>query len=520
MTMLANGVYSLIVSVNSCTAMATTNAVINPLPTPVALSNAPVCEGQSLNFTGSGGVSYNWTGPFFTSNQQNPGILVAGMPNNGAYVLTVTDVNGCINSTNINIVVNALPVVGIAGSTVCANQIITLGATGGTGYAWTGPAGFTSNLQNPTIPNANTGMAGTYNVTVTNANNCVNTNFVNVVVNNLPTPTAANNGPLCLNQVLNLNATGGLTYSWAGPAGYFGGGATPSFTATNTNMSGNYTVTATDNIGCTGTAVTPLIVNPLPNVAIVSQNNKGCVPLCATFTCATSPGASVSWVFGDGASLNGVSTNNCFKSAADYTVIANVTDLNGCFNNNNFVVNAYPVPVADFNFAPLKPIANGEPVVFTDATHNGTIANWNWYFTNTASANTQSNVQNPQFIFAETGTYPVVLVVKTDKGCSDTIIKAVFVGEDYGIFVPSGFSPNGDGLNDVFQPKGFGVTKYEFEVFDRWGEKVFTTNDFSRGWDGTIKGLNVKDDVFAWRIKLTDTFGKSHELTGHVTLIK
>ena len=516
-----SGTYSVNVSSGAgCLSSGTTSVTVNPLPVPVALSNAPVCEGQSINFTGSGGVSYNWTGPSFNSNQQNPGILVAGMPNNGAFVLTVTDANGCINSTAINVVVNALPVVGTIGSTVCANQNITLGANGGTIFSWAGPAGFSSSLQNPIIPNANPGMAGVYNVTVTNANGCINTNFTNVIVNALPAPTASNNGPLCLNQLLTLQANGGLTYAWSGPGGFFASGQSPTVSAQSINMSGNYTVTASDNLGCTGTAVTSIVVNPLPNVAIVATNNNGCVPLCSTFTCATSPGASVNWSFGDGASAGGVSTGNCFKSAADYTVTANVTDANGCNNFNTFQINAYPIPVADFNFAPIKPIVNTDPVTFTDASYGATIATWNWYFTNTAASANQSSLQNPQFYYAESGTYPVVLVVKSNRGCLDTIIKAVFVGEDYGIYVPNAFTPNGDGNNDVFQPKGFGITKYEFDIFDRWGDKLFHTNNFDSAWDGNVNGIGVKNDIYTWRIKLTNVFGKSHELTGHVTLIK
>ncbi len=514
----ASGIYTVIATVGICTGSTTSNVVINPLPIPVALSNAPVCEGQSINFTGSGGISYNWSGPSFNSNAQNPGILVAGLPNNGPFVLTVTDVNGCINSTTIIVVVNPLPVVGISGATVCANTTINLNANGGTTYNWSGPSGFSSNVQNPVIANANPVMAGVYNVTVTNVNGCVNSNFTNVIVNPLPTPTAANSGPLCLNQLLSLSATGGLNYSWSGPGGFFVAGQSPTITANSLNMSGNYTVTVTDNIGCLGTAVTLITINPLPNVAIVTGVSKGCVPLCVTFTCATSPGATVNWSFGDGASAGGISCGNCFKTASNYTVTSNVTDLNGCNNSNTYPVNVYPIPIADFNFAPLRPIENVDEVIFTDASYAATIVSWNWYLTN--NANHQSTFQNPSFTYPEAGTYPVVLVVKSDKGCMDTIIKLIIIGEDYGIYVPNAFTPNGDGLNDIFQPKGFGVTKYEFSVFDRWGEKIFLTNSFDKGWDGTINGLNAKDDVYAWRIKLTNVFGKSHELTGHVTLIK
>ncbi|HRD40557.1 MAG TPA: hypothetical protein PLC65_18145, partial [Bacteroidia bacterium] len=114
----------------------------------------------------------------------------------GTYTLTVTDANGCTNFTTTTAVVNPLPAISISGSTVCANQTINLGATGGTIYNWSGPGGFTSSSQNPSIPNANPAMAGVYSVTVTNANNCTSTSNTVVVVNPIPTPNANNNSPV------------------------------------------------------------------------------------------------------------------------------------------------------------------------------------------------------------------------------------------------------------------------------------------------------------------------------------
>src|SRR6185369_14819161 len=117
--------------------------------------------------------------------------------------------------------------------------------------------------------------------------------------------------------------------------------------------------------------------------------------------------------------------------------------------------------------------------------------------------------------------YAGVLIVTSDHGCKDTVIKSIIIGEDFGVYIPDAFSPNGDGLNDVFQPKGFGITRYELSIFDRWGERIFTTSDMTQGWDGSYpkKGSQeVKQDVYVWHLKITDNSGKAREPTGKVTI--
>jgi gliding motility-associated-like protein len=525
-TAAAAGIYTLVAMVGNCTGTITTNVVINPLPTPVANNNGPVCTGQTVNFTGNGGSSYSWTGPGFTSSTQNPNIINSSSANSGVYVLTVTDANGCINSTTTPLVVNSLPIVTTSGSTICINQTINLGATGGTNYSWTGPAGFTSTSQNPAIPSAQPNMAGVYNVIVTDANNCTNTGNTSVIVNPLPNPTASNNSPVCVGGSFGLVGNGGLTYSWQGPNGFFASTQNPTLQATSASQSGNYTLTVSDNIGCTNTAVTPVTVSALPIGNIVSSANTGCAPLCVTFTVASTTSLqTTSWSYNGSNVTNGNNTEYCFNTSGTFTVNSDFVDVNGCGNSATFTVDIYPIPVADFNHAPIKPIVNIDQfVTFTDASYGATISSWNWYFMNTAQYT--SVEQNPTFAYTEPGTYPVVLVVKSDKGCTDTLIRPLVVGEDFGIYVPNAFTPNGDGLNDIFQPKGFGVVKYQMYVFDRWGEKMFQTNDFDIGWNGTkqskhdVKYGVCEDGVYTWLIDITDVFGKSHELKGHVTLMK
>jgi len=105
-------------------------------------------------------------------------------------------------------------------------------------------------------------------------------------------------------------------------------------------------------------------------------------------------------------------------------------------------------------------------------------------------------------------------------GCSDTIVKTIEVASDFKLFVPNSFSPNGDGVNDVFAPKGRGIKKYALSVYDRWGRIVFESSSFEVGWDGNVSNNSGSNDTFTWKINYTDVNNKVSEITGFVSQIR
>lgn len=517
-----SGIYSLTVNLGTCFATASTSVTVYALPSPSISSNSPVCINMPINFTGSGGVSYAWLGPNFVSNAQNPTIPNSTMGNNGTVTLTVIDANNCTNTVTSVVVVNPQPVVAAFGATVCQNSAVNLVANGGTSYSWTGPGGFTSNVQNPSIPNAQVSASGQYNVIVTDANTCTNTAVANVEVDPQPVANIQTNSPICINNVLMLSGLGGVSYAWTGPNGFFSTAQSPTINANSVAYTGNYSLTVTDAKGCTATIAQQATVNPLPSVSLTSDVTKGCPPLCVNYTCQASPSiATYNWTMGDGSTGINPVESACYNKAGTYTVNVTVTDVNGCTNATSYTVAAYPYPVADFNYDPIKPVENIDEVHFTDATYSASVTAWSWFFNSTAQYT--SSEQNPNFTYTDAGEYAVALVVKSDHGCTDTVVKNVLVGEDFGIYLPNAFTPNGDGLNDTFHAKGFGVSKFEMQVFDRWGEKIFDATDMKDAWDGTytVKGTKtISEGVYTWRAKVTSVYGKTKELTGHVTLIK
>ncbi|MGZ4036754.1 MAG: hypothetical protein ACXVPQ_02930, partial [Bacteroidia bacterium] len=210
--------YSLVISIGTCTAAATTSVTVNALPTPTATNNSPVCAGNPVTLTGLGGLTYVWVGPgSFTSAVQNPVIPNASSATAGNYTLVVVDANTCTNVAVTNVVVNPNPTITVNNPTVCLNQTINLTSNGGATYAWSGPNAYTSASQNPSIANAALNMSGAYTVTVTTAAGCTNTAVSNVNVFPLPNPAIVSNTP-CVGSTLNLGGSGGAAYAWTGPA--------------------------------------------------------------------------------------------------------------------------------------------------------------------------------------------------------------------------------------------------------------------------------------------------------------
>ncbi len=517
-----SGTYT-IVAYNSagCMGTATTNVIINPLPVPVISNNGPLCANQNLNLNASGGIAYAWTGPNgFSSTQQNPNIVSVTTSASGTYSVLVTDGNNCKATATATLMVNALPVVSANGATVCLNSTINLTAGGGTIYSWSGPNNYTSGQQNPVILNATANMAGAYVVTVTDANGCTNANTAQVIVNPSLIVVAGNNGPLCAGSNLNLTCNVSGTVSWTGPNTFSSVQQNPTLTNASASVSGTYSVTAVDASGCSGSATTTIIVNPLPVVSAGPQTTSGCAPLCVNFTSTVSVSGNCSWNFGDGTNSNACTPTHCFNGQGTFNALFTLTDGNGCVGTASATVIVFPVPHADF-YANPQPATILEPLIhFTNASSGANITSYNWSF---GENNSQSTQQNPSHDYTNAGSFPVMLIVTSDHGCKDSIIKIITIDEDAEIFVPNAFTPNSDGTNDIFMPKGEGIHDYKLYIFDRWGNQVFHSDNINFGWDGRYKNMGdeiVQEDVYVWKIEYSSSKSKNKELSGRVSLLK
>lgn len=286
-----SGLYSVYVSVSGCGVSATSSTIVvsHAIPnTPTALSNAPVCVGDSLKLTavvnGAGpNVIYSWLGPnSFNATLQNPVINGVTSSNSGFYSVSVSD-SGCSSASGtVNAIIKIKPAAPVASSNApfCAGGNLVLSATtiSGANYIWTGVSSFNSTAQNPSVNGASSANSGTYIVRAIVDGCYSNPSSTNVLIYDLPeTPSATNNGPKCAGESISLFASTvpGASYSWNGPQSFSSTLKNPVLAGTSVLMSGKYNVIAIVD-GCTSLeGSTDVSINNYPAAPVLSSYPQG-----------------------------------------------------------------------------------------------------------------------------------------------------------------------------------------------------------------------------------------------------
>lgn len=485
----------------------------------VSFTNAPA-SGTLTVSSSCGGTPQVFNAPFASPLAY----ALNGISSNGA-ACTVTAVfsaaAGCTLTQNYTAPASCVPCPVTAGNNgpICEGQTLNLTATNlaGATYSWAGPGGFVSALQNPTIPGATVAMSGTYTVTITTntPSFCSSSSTTNVSINPLPIVTV--NSPNTCNGVgVNLTANGASSYSWAP-----GGQITNTISVPGT--SSTYTVTGTTN-GCSSTAIASVTTFPPPVVNISANVTSGCNPLLVTFTADTvgNAGATYTWSYGDGTTGTNVGYNptHFYNVVGCHTVILTVSFSSGCSTTDSIpcMITVYPQPDANFYMSSNEVDILNPTINFIDASTYSSI--WFWNF----GDSTSSILQNPSHTFPDVGTYPVTLYASNANGCIDSVTYNIIINDILTIYIPNSFSPNGDGVNDVFQIHGYGISPENFEllIFDRWGNKIFATRDINEGWKGSVhnNGNIVQEDVYVYRVNYKDLMNRKKKIIGHVTIVK
>ena len=463
-TNLMSGVYSVYATAAGCSGPAASVTVtINNNPTPSITSSQPnYCVGDVILLFSSSASSYNWSGPNgFSSSVQNPTISPASTFESGLYQVVVTSSASCSGTTNVSITVNSNPVLSAFASNtaVCAGDALVLNSLGGNSYAWLGPNGFNSSIQNPTITPTSILYAGSYSVITTNTlTGCSSDTTVLVAINPLPNFTvASNSASVCTNSTIQLTANGNniTSYNWNGPLSYSATGANQTITNASVNNTGNYSVTVINVNSCQSSSIVTVFVYPLT----VVNANAG---LISNTFCT---GNSI-YLFGTTNALNyNWAGPNSFISSAQNPTITNaqsivagiytltIFDQNNCTNSDtvNISINTTPSLVSSNGGITCL----GENIVLNANYGNNVVVNWFQDIALTTSLALNSNTFSPTFSAFGTFTFYAQGVLN-DCASSVSSVVANYYSVLAGISSPtiSGLAP----LTVQFTNTSIGIT--------------------------------------------------------------
>ncbi len=309
----------------------------------------------------------------------------------------------------------------------------------------------------------------------------------------------------------------------------FGPNANPSSStspnpAVNYNSEGTYMVhlTISEN-GCSATYQDSLTVFPMPEPYFTIPAQTGCVPMEVTFQDSSFAWTNISyeWDFGDGNTSTEASPTHVYQYVGSYDVSLNITTDSGCAITVQYdlpnAIEVNPIPTAGFDVTPRRTSIFTPRVSVTSSATNGAVDVE--YFMGDGQ---RIDDWNFEYLYQDTGYHTITQVVYNQHGCPDTSRIVVRIDPEFTFFAPNAFTPDGDGLNDVFHPQVRGIKTYELRIYDRWGGLVFQTNDQDQAWDGVASGKGGQPviGIYVYQAIIRDANLKDHHIIGSVTLIR
>ena len=487
-----------------------------------------ICDSGLIVFTDSTTsndaiVSYAWDfGDGVTSTLQNPAHFYN---TTGTYYpqLTVTTQLGCKDTAvaiaPVKIVATPQADITHSGSgcaplTVGFNGILNVPDTSAMTWAWNFGNGNTSSLQNP--PSQVYNSIGSFNIQLIAANSSGCRDTVSKIIDTylVPNITAGPDTLICRGTGITLTASGASSYNWTPPAGLSCTNcANP---LANPDSLTTYIVKGTTAQGCSNTDTIKINVKQ----RFVMKNNPGDT-LCkgGSIRLFASGAYAYSWSPATGLSNTSSATPIASPSTSTtYRVIG--TDDRACFKDTGFVVvKVYPIPTVE---AGKDVTINVGQAIELKPAVSGDVSKVMWIPTGSII---RSNFPSVTVKPVETTEYTVE--VRNDGGCKSKDRLTVFVlCNGANVFIPNTFSPNGDGVNDVFYPRGTGLFSIKtMRIFNRWGEVVFEKGSFmpnlaSAGWNGTHNGQALTPDVYVYTVEIICDNSSTLVLKGNIALIK
>lgn len=264
-----------------------------------------------------------------------------------------------------------------------------------------------------------------------------------------------------------------------------------------------------------------ILVHEVPVLNLPEKLAEGCVPLSAEFSAGVMVD-SYYWTLGDGAISTQGAVSHTYDKEGVYDVFLQVTTEHGCVarSDGDNKVYVYESPEVDATSDRTVRDINYPVILFEGFNDNQAVAAATWDFDD----GTYSNDIKVSHTFEQEGVYDVLYYVTTTNGCTDTASIEITIEPAVGIYVPNAFTPDGDGVNDNFYVKTSEILDegFSLQIFNRWGELLFETDQKDSYWDGSAKGFaeTVQEGVYVWHVSAIDIFNEEHEEFGHVTLLR
>lgn len=402
--------------------------------------------------------------------------------------------------------------------------------TNGGTYLWNfGSPSSNPNSSTVRNPLFNFPDSGTYNVRLiaTNANTCADT--TSQIFRVLPKlrATFARPASQCFAGNSFQFSAGGSLYNSTIVNWDLGINTAPQFSNSRNPSNVTYSapgfqqVTLTySDFGCIKTFTDSVFLSVTPIADFSLVQNEFCIgdSIPVAFTNLSQSGLIYSWDFGDGKGSTLENPTNVYQSIGTFDIAFTVSDTVGCFDTElkPSLITILPSPFADFSPRDTTISSLFPHLTFVSKAQN----DFTSVFT-TGNGDTFNPFVREEYTYNADGYFYPKLVVSNPVGCTDTAEGRVYVEPEFPVYIPNSFTPNDDGLNDIFKPVLLESISYNFMVFNKWGELVFQTNDVEEGWDGKYKtGEYLAPEVYVYRVEYSSPKKLDQIHQGHITLIR
>ena len=498
---------------NSCSSWDTISVLVNPLPI-LSLNNisSTICEGENVPLIVSGANTYLWS-PSLGLNNSVGNSVIASPISTTNFLITATDFNGCIEVIYSTVLVNPSPNLSLnpATAAICTGSSLQIEGFGANSYVWSPSYGLNTTTSNIVLASPNSDVI--YNVVGTDLNNCKDSIDFQLIVGVPPTVSISPvSAVICEGESVTLSVDGATNYVWY-PDATLSSNIGVSVVSTPL-ITTNYEVIGTDLIGCEDTSNIVVSVIPLPTASIVSGGGVVCSGDSASIVVNLTGNPNWNITYSVNGSVSSVSSSTSpviiYSNLEGTYTIPFISDANGCTNvgTGSELVDVINTPQANVDFSPENPNMLNPEVSFIN---NSIFSNsYLWLFGDNSPNSTEFE---PTHVYELDDTYQVLLLAENGP-CTDTAFVVVTVDPYYALYVPNTFTPNDDGRNDDFEPKGVGIKEFEIYIFNRWGEEVFHSIDIDVCWDG---GKAVPSS-YSYVISVVDKMGEFHRKTGNILI--